>query len=178
MIILYTIFTFCTIIFLKFINLYLFSQYHLLFHQFCVILLLTLLLIVKVFPAQEGINVYNSVSLTRLSALLRRFFLFFYCQRKEDFLTCRTPELLYLELFLLLMILLKNSIICSASIVIISLDEWESLTGKKIFPLSVSPLMLQMISLVLFPEKSECCPASVVKQSTPKVNHYHFIWRN
>ena len=58
MIILYTIFTFCTIIFLKFINLYLFSQYHLLFHQFCVILSLTLLLIVKVFPAQEGINVY------------------------------------------------------------------------------------------------------------------------
>lgn len=49
---------------------------------------------------------------------------------------------------------------------------------EKIFPLSVSPLMLQMISLVLFPEKSECCPASVVKQSTPKVNHYHFIWRN
>lgn len=38
--------------------------------------------------------------------------------------------------------------------------------------------IIQMISLVLFPEKSECCPASVVKQSTPKVNHYHFIWRN
>lgn len=126
MIILYTIFTFCTIIFLKFINLYLFSQYHLLFHQFCVILLLTLLLIVKDFSCSKKasmcIILYHWLVCLRFCA---DFFLFFYCQRKEDFLTCRTPELLYLELFLLLMILLKNSIICSASIVLISLDEWE-----------------------------------------------------
>ena len=100
MIILYTIFTFCTIIFLKFINLYLFSQYHLLFHQFCVILLLTLLLIVKVFPAQEGINVYNSVSLTRLSALLRRFFFVLLLSKKGGFFNMQDTRIALLGIIL------------------------------------------------------------------------------
>ena len=98
MIILYTIFTFCTIIFLKFINLYLFSQYHLLFHQFCVILLLTLLLIVKVFPAQEGINVYNSVSLT-VCAFAQIFF-FFLLSKKGGFFNMQDTRIALLGIIL------------------------------------------------------------------------------